>query len=102
LRNAIALRNVVTGIVGKNRVFSVLNRVNRAGGLSLQVITNALGAKPEMIIPDLGKRMVEAINAGIPAVKNTPALRRCLAPIVREIAGIKTERTNWFRRMFRT
>jgi hypothetical protein len=54
-----------------------------------------------MIIPDFGKRMVEAINAGVPAVKNTPALRRCLAPIVREIAGIKTKDSRWFSRIFR-
>jgi pilus assembly protein CpaE len=101
LRNAIALRKVVTGIVGKNRVFSVLNRVNQPGGLTLSVITKALGGKPEMIIPDLGKGMVEAINSGVPAIKKIPALRRSLAPIVREIAGIKTEGNGWFSRWFR-
>lgn len=90
LRNAIALRTAVTSIVGKNRVFTVLNRANQAGALSLSVVTQALGHKPEMIIPHLGKRMIEAINSGVPAVTKIAALRRHLAPIVREIAGIKT------------
>ena len=35
--------------------------------------------------------MTEAVNLGIPAVRRVPALRRHLAPLVREIAGIRTE-----------
>ena len=33
LRNAHALRAAVTNIAGKDRVFTLLNRANRAGGL---------------------------------------------------------------------
>jgi pilus assembly protein CpaE len=44
-----------------------------------------------MVIPDLGKRMIEAINSGVPAIQKITALRRHLAPIVREIAGIRTD-----------
>jgi pilus assembly protein CpaE len=101
LRNALALRKVVTGIAGKNRVFTVLNRADRAGGLPRALIDKGLGGPPEMVIPDLGKRMTEAVNRGVPAITRIPALRRHLAPIVREIAGIRTEhRTGWVRRMF--
>jgi pilus assembly protein CpaE len=100
LRNAVALRTVVTEIAGKDGVFTVLNRADRAGGLTRALISQGLGRAPEMVIPDLGRRMTEAVNSGIPAVNRIPALRRCLAPIVREIAGIKTAPTSWIRRMF--
>src|SRR6188472_1993492 len=101
LRNAHALRNAVTNIAGKDRVFTLLNRANRAGGLPRATITKALGAEPDMVIPDLGKRMTEAVNLGIPALKHVPKLRRHLAPIVREIAGVGAQRKGWFRRLFR-
>ena len=73
LRNAHALRTAVTGIAGKNRVFTVLNRANRAGGLPTETIVRGLGGKPDMVIPDLGKGMVQAINSGIPALHEVPA-----------------------------
>jgi pilus assembly protein CpaE len=45
--------------------------------------------------------MTEAVNRGVPAISRIPALRRHLAPIVREIAGIRTEhRTSWLKRIF--
>src|SRR6202051_4467647 len=101
LRNAHALRAAVTNIAGKDRVFTLLNRANRAGGLPRATIVKALGAEPDMVIPDLGKGMTQAVNLGIPALKHWPALRRYLAPIVREIAGVGADRKGWFRRLFR-
>ncbi|HUB14592.1 MAG TPA: AAA family ATPase [Acetobacteraceae bacterium] len=91
LRNARALRANVTAISGKNRVFTVLNRYNRPGGLLVELITKGLEASPDILIPDLGKGMTEAVNQGVPALARLPALRRSLAPMVREIAGIRTE-----------
>jgi pilus assembly protein CpaE len=99
LRNAHALRAAVTNIAGKDRVFTLLNRANRAGGLPTETIVQALGAKPDMVIPDLGKGMTQAVNLGIPALQHVSKLRRYLAPIVREIAGIGGERKGWFRRL---
>jgi pilus assembly protein CpaE len=90
LRNAKALRTAVTAISGKNRVFTVLNRHNLPGGLMLDTITKALNAAPDILIPDLGRKMTEAVNEGVPAFSRLPALRRCLAPLVQEIAGIET------------
>ena len=92
LRNAHALRAVVTSIAGKNRVFMVINRANRAGGLSMASIVKGLGGKPDIVIPDLGKGMTEAVNLGIPALKHVRKLRRHLAPIVQEIAAVGVER----------
>lgn len=101
LRNAHALRNAVTNIAGKDRVFTLLNRADRAGGLPRATIVKALGAEPDMIIPDLGKGMTQAVNLGIPALKHVSRLRRHLAPIVREITGIGAERKGRLRRLLR-
>jgi pilus assembly protein CpaE len=101
LRNAHALRNAVTNIAGKDRVFTLLNRADRAGGLPRATIVKALGADPDMVIPDLGKGMTQAVNLGIPALKHVSKLRRHLAPIVREIAGVGAQRKGWLRRLFR-
>jgi pilus assembly protein CpaE len=101
LRNARALRNAVTNIAGKDRVFTLLNRADRPGGLPRAMITQALGAEPDIVIPDLGKRMTESVNLGIPALQHVSGLRRHLAPIVREISGVGTERLGWLRRLLR-
>ncbi|MCP1834196.1 pilus assembly protein CpaE [Bradyrhizobium sp. USDA 4532] len=98
LRNAHALRNAVTNIAGKDRVFTLLNRADRAGGLPRATIVKALGAEPDMVIPDLGKGMTQAVNLGIPALKHVSGLRRHLAPIVREITGVgANQKARWKR-----
>lgn len=99
LRNAHALRAAVTNIAGQDRVFTLLNRANRAGGLPRATIVKALGAEPDMVIPDLGKGMTQAVNLGIPALKHVSGLRRHLAPIVREISGVGAERKGRVRRL---
>jgi pilus assembly protein CpaE len=99
LRNALALRAAVTSIAGRDRVFTLLNRANRAGGLPRATIAKALGTEPDMVIPDLGRRMTEAVNLGIPALRHVSGLRRHLAPIVREITGVDAERKGRLRRL---
>ncbi|QOZ52207.1 AAA family ATPase [Bradyrhizobium sp. CCBAU 53338] len=99
LRNAHALRTAVTNIAGKDRVFTLLNRADRAGGLPRPTMVKALGAEPDMVIPDLGKGMTQAVNLGIPALKHVRRLRRHLAPIVREITGVGAEQKGRLRRL---
>jgi pilus assembly protein CpaE len=101
LRNAHALRNAVTSIAGKDRVFTLLNRADRAGGLPRGIIVKALGAEPDMLIPDLGKGMTQAVNLGIPALKHVKGLRRHLAPIVREITGVGATKKGLLKRLLR-
>ena len=101
LRNAHALRAAVTNIAGRERVFTVLNRADRAGGLPRATMAKALGAEPDMVIPDLGKGMTQAVNLGIPALKHVKALRRHLAPIVREITGVGAEQKGLLSWLFR-
>jgi len=98
LRNAHALRVAVTNIAGKDRVFTLLNRADRAGGLPRGTIVKALGAEPDMVIPDLGKGMTQAVNLGIPALKHVSGLRRHLTPIVREITGVGPKGRGWWKR----
>src|ERR1041385_2566485 len=100
LRNAHALRAAVTAIAGQDRVFTLLNRAGRPGGLPRASIVKCLG-EPDMEIPDLGKRMTEAVNLGIPALNHAKRLRRCLAPIVREISGVGAVPKSRLRRLFR-
>ncbi|SFP55195.1 pilus assembly protein CpaE [Bradyrhizobium sp. Ghvi] len=99
LRNAHALRTAVINIAGKDRVFTLLNRAGRPGGLPRAAVVKALGAEPDIVVPDLGKGMTEALNLGIPALKHVRKLRRHLAPIVREISGVGAERKSWWRRV---
>ena len=102
LRDTQAIRQLVTGLTGADRVITVLNRYDMKGGLEVPMIEKALGIRPDVVIPDLGKRMLEAINLGIPAVQRVPALRRHLASLVREIAGVDAVNAgrSWLRRMF--
>lgn len=101
LRNTHALRAAVANIAGKDRVFTLLNRAGRPGGLPWATIVKALGAKPDMVIPDLGKGMTQAVNLGVPALKHVRGLRRHLAPIVREITGVGAEKKGLVRRLLR-
>jgi pilus assembly protein CpaE len=102
LRDTQAIRQLVTGLTGADRVITVLNRYDMKGGLDQAIIEKALGVKPDVVIPDLGKRMLEAINLGIPAIRRVPALKRHLASLVREIAGVDARYSgrSWLRRMF--
>lgn len=95
LRDVKALRNLINISTGADRVITVLNRADAIGGLSKQLIESGLGAKPDITIPDLGKRMLQALNIGVPARKRVPALRRYLAPLVREIAGVRMSVPRW-------
>ncbi len=99
LRNAQALRTAIKKLIGKNKVFTLVNRADRSGGLPLETIELGLGTKPDMLIPDLGKGMTEAVNLGIPGLEHVPKLRRHLAPIIREITGIDDQKKGWLRRL---
>ncbi len=80
LRDTQAIRNLVVGVTGSDRVITLLNRSDMEGGLSVDLIEMGLGVRPDIIIPDLGTGMLEAINLGVPAVQRVPGLRRSLAP----------------------
>jgi pilus assembly protein CpaE len=103
LRDAHALRGWMDGAAGQHRTVTVLNRADLAGGLAPGLIEKGLGGKPDVTIPDLGRRMIEAVNLGVPAVRRVPALRRHLAGLVREIGGLApaADSGSWLSRMLR-
>ncbi len=96
LRDAKALRNLINITTGADRVIAFAEPVRCRGlGLPKSLIESGLGKAPDIIIPDLGKRMLQALNLGVPARKRVLALRRYLAPLVQEIAGVRTNKRGW-------
>jgi pilus assembly protein CpaE len=104
LRDAQAIRQFVIATTGTDRVVTVLNRADTKGGLQANLIERALGGKPDTLIPELGRRMIEAVNLGVPALQRVPALGKHLAGLVREITGIGAVSASgsWLRRMLRS
>ena len=102
VRDTQNIRQLVAAVTGADRVISVLNRSNMKGGLDRPLIEMALVGPPDVVIPELGHGMLEAINLGVPAIQRVPALRRHLAPLVREITGIRpaNEGKSWLARVF--
>jgi len=103
LRDAQAIRQFVIGTTGSDRVVTVLNRADAKGGLASSLIERGLGGKPDAVIPDLGRRMIEAVSLGVPALRRVPALGRHMAGLVREITGLGAAAapTSWLRRVLR-
>lgn len=102
VRDARAIRHMVTVLSGSDRVVTALNRADSRNGLTVGLIRKGLGAAPDITIPNLGARMMESFNLGIPAVQRVPALAAHLVPLLREIAGTQTAPArSWLRRMLR-
>lgn len=101
LRDTQAIRRMMHGLCGADRVVTVLNRADLAGGLALPMVRKGLEGDPDVLIPDLGRKMIETVNLGVAARRTVPALSRHLAPLVREIAGrrVGEEKTSWLRRL---
>jgi pilus assembly protein CpaE len=89
IRDAIAVRKLL-GIGGASRVMTVLNRVGLPGGLKLKLVEEGLGASPEASIPDLPRHLPRAANLGRPALAESAALRRALAPLTQEISAVRS------------
>ncbi len=102
LRDARALRNWAAATGGPNRTLLVLNHADAKGGLGAKLIEKALGQKPDILIPGLGRKMMDAVNLGVPATKHVPALRRHLHALVREVGGVSPARAGGsiLKRMF--
>ena len=68
------------------------------------IIERALGGKPDTIIPELGRRMIGAVNLGVPALQRVPALGNRPAGLVRDITGLGASAAPacWLRRMLRS
>jgi pilus assembly protein CpaE len=105
LRDAQAIRQAAALAAGEDRALLVLNRADGRGALKRELVVRGLGKEPDIVIPNLGPRMIEAVNIGTPALNHVPALRRHLLPLVQELAGINDQaaraRTGWLGRWLR-
>lgn len=97
LRDTQNIRELVSSITGTDRVLTLLNRYDMKGCLDRGLIERTLGVKPEVLIPELGGPMLQAINRGVPAIRHVSALRRHLAPLVSEISGLPPSQRPWDR-----
>ncbi len=88
LRDAQQAKRMINTQIGAGRILSVLNRATMPGALSLAMVEEGLGEKPEVIIPDLSKQLMRAANLGRPALNDCSALGRALTPLTQEISGV--------------
>ena len=89
IRDALALRKLI-GAAGNSQATIVLNRAGMPGALRPKLVEEGLGAAPDVVIPDLPKQLPRAANLGRPASRESPALRRAMAPLLREIAAVSS------------
>ena len=103
VRNTLAMRTLISSVAGKDNSFTVINRAGMPGGLEMALLTKGLAAAPDVVIPELGKQILNAEQLGVPAVRECEPLRRALAPLVQEISGVeqKSSSGSWLERMFR-
>uniref|UniRef100_UPI0022EB3D31 AAA family ATPase n=1 Tax=Falsiroseomonas oryzae TaxID=2766473 RepID=UPI0022EB3D31 len=92
VRDALALKRMVAGMGAGTHGLLVLNRLGIPGGLSLPLVEEGLGGRPDCTLPWLPKPMLRALNLGKPAVELCPPFRRALLPLVREVSGVAVER----------
>jgi pilus assembly protein CpaE len=88
IRDALAARKFLSA-GGASRVMTVLNRAGMPGTLKTRLVEEGLGGAPDITIPDLPRVLPRAANLGRPALKESAALRRALAPLTQEIAAVR-------------
>ncbi|WP_137178725.1 pilus assembly protein CpaE [Roseomonas sp. AR75] len=92
VRDALALKRLVLAQGAGAHPLLVLNRLGIPGGLTLPLVEEGLGGRPDCVLPWQPKQILRALNLGKPANAASPALKRALAPLVREVSGTATER----------
>ena len=102
VRNAREIRQLALQMAGSDRIITIENFSNARGRLPPKILETALGGEVHIRVPDLGPRMTEAVNQGIPALRRVPELHKLLGPLIQEIAAIKAvnRSPSWLRRMF--
>ncbi|HEV7265139.1 MAG TPA: hypothetical protein VGN83_09495 [Falsiroseomonas sp.] len=103
VRDALALKRMVATQGSAGHSLLVLNHAGMPGGLSAQLIEEALGGPPDCTLPWLPKQIIRAMNLGQPAMAASATFRRALEPLVREVSGAAAERRKsslfgWLRR----
>lgn len=90
IRDAVAARKIAAK-GGTPRIMTVLNRAGLPGALKAALVAEGLGAPPDIVIPDLPKVLPRAANLGRPALRESAALRRALAPLTEEVGAVRPD-----------
>ncbi|WP_191058670.1 AAA family ATPase [Geminicoccus harenae] len=91
IRDAEAVRKLMTSISSMSQPILVLNRAGVAGGLKLPLVIEGLGRRPDVVIPDLPRHLPKAANLGQSAGAAGASMRKALAPLTQEIVGTRAE-----------
>jgi len=89
VRDVAAAKKLIGKLPNSAPILTVLNRAGAPGALKTAMITEGLGAAPDIVIPDLPRHLPRAANLGRPALKDSAALRRALAPLSQEVGGAR-------------
>jgi pilus assembly protein CpaE len=87
IRDAQAVRRMMASLGQGTAPLVTLNRAGQRGALATTLVQEGLGQRPDFIIPDLPKHLPRAMNLGRPALHDSPAFSRALAPLTQEISG---------------
>src|SRR5690606_2778511 len=92
VRDAVAGRKLGGGGAA-GRTLMLLNRAGLPGGLKMKMVAEGLGQQPDFVIPDLPRHLPRAAHLGRPALHESTAFRRALAPLTQEISGVSAEKS---------
>jgi pilus assembly protein CpaE len=95
IRDTLRLLALATGPRQVRRPLLVLNRAGAPGGLTTAEVTDALQCKPEIVIPDIGRRAREAELAGKPIVSSRGPMYNAVAEIASRAAGVRPPASGW-------
>lgn len=93
VRDMAAAKKLIGKLPNSAPVVTVLNHAGAPGALKPAMIAEGLGAAPDIVIPDLPRHLPRAANLGRPALKDSAALRRALAPLSQEVGGTRAAQT---------
>lgn len=103
IRDTLRLLQLRAGPGQAYRPLLVLNRADHKGGLSRSRVAEALKVEPDVVIPDLPKRLEEAATLGKPAAAAAGPFRVAIAKLARAAGGAGPDSTarkgflGWFR-----
>ncbi len=86
VRDTLRLRALYSAVSQSERTVLLLNRDGMPGGLTRAQVEDALEGRPDLVIPDLPKRLAEAANMGDPAVRHRSFFRLRVNDLARLVA----------------
>lgn len=85
LKDAVRLLALPRSLEQVRRPVLVLNKYQQPGGLTLNQVEEAIGNKPDVVVPYLPRQVIEAANLGEPALHKSGAFRGAIEKLSHEI-----------------